>query len=159
MVSVGFIGAGTIGSHLIHNVGKEVAIDFVVDQDPTRLSFALDIKTARSIDELGRISADLVVEAATAVSLKQYIDRILESSDLLPFSITAFADDEFSQRVHALSERYNRRVFIPHGAILGVDGIWDGRSILESVSITTTKNGSLGATEQKTGVSAGEGQP
>jgi aspartate dehydrogenase len=45
------------------------------------------------------------------------------------------------------------RLYIPHGAILGLDGIYDGRSVIEEVTITTTKNPkNLGLKEPASGV-------
>jgi aspartate dehydrogenase len=38
------------------------------------------------------------------------------------------------------AEAENRRIFIPHGAVLGLDGLHDGRQIINAVSITTVKH-------------------
>ena len=37
------------------------------------------------------------------------------------------------------SSEWGRKIYIPHGAVLGYDGIFDGREVLEEVCITTTK--------------------
>ena len=58
----------------------------------------------------------------------------------MPFSMTAFRDDGLAGRMRAACGKYNRSVFLPHGAILGLDGIFDGREAFTSVSIETIKN-------------------
>ncbi len=84
--------------------------------------------------------ADLIVESATADALKQYIEPCLRQADMLIFSVTAFSDKEFADKTYVLSRRYNRRIYFPHGAILGLDGIFDARNILTSVIVETVKN-------------------
>lgn len=42
--------------------------------------------------------------------------------------------------VDALCDEYHHTFYIPHGAILGLDGVFDGRKVLQKVTITTTKN-------------------
>jgi aspartate dehydrogenase len=84
--------------------------------------------------------ADLVVECATADVLKQNFEHYLKYGDLLVFSLTAFSDGSFEQKVSELCKANRTHVYMPHGAILGLDGIFDARDILSSVSIETIKN-------------------
>ena len=82
---------------------------------------------------------DLVVEVATSQAVVEFAPEILRYSDLAVFSSTAFADPAFEQLVSVTCREYSRKVYVPHGAILGVDGLFDGRDVLEDVVITTTK--------------------
>ena len=56
------------------------------------------------------------------------------------FLLTAFRDDGLREQAKELCERYGTNVFLPHGAILGLDGIFDGRDVLKEVSVETIKN-------------------
>lgn len=80
------------------------------------------------------------MECATADVLKADISAILAHCDLLLFSVTAFSDESFSRQAAELCCRYGRHIYLPHGAILGLDGLADARPLLHEVRITTTKS-------------------
>jgi aspartate dehydrogenase len=82
---------------------------------------------------------DLVIETATAQAATELAPVILKYSDMVIFSTTAFADRDFQEKAQILCQEFRHNIFIPHGAILGLDGLIDGREVLQSVSITTTK--------------------
>lgn len=70
---------------------------------------------------------------------------ILSASDLCGFSCSALADSAVETALRSAAVRSGRRFFVPHGAILGLDGLLDGRGQIEKIVVTTTKNGtSLG---------------
>ena len=83
---------------------------------------------------------DLVIECATAEVVAANIVTALKHCDFMPFSMTAFRDDELREKARETSLTHGTRVYLPHGAILGLDGIFDGRSELTEVSVVTTKN-------------------
>jgi len=93
------------------------------------------------------------VECATADVLKHNFENYARQSDLLVFSVTAFSDEDFAQHAWALCKAHHTKLYLPHGAILGLDGIFDARGILTSVSIETTKSpASLGRKDTKRAV-------
>ena len=154
-VSIGLLGCGSIGGFLARYVLAEGAADsielgYVYDVDEKRLQ---DIPAAcrmtRQSDLFAR-PADLVVEAAHADLLKQVAVRIVERSDLLLFSITALADEAFRAALEEAAVKYGRKVFLPHGAMIGIDGLADAGPTLKSVTVTTTKSpASLGLPRDK----------
>lgn len=82
--------------------------------------------------------------------LKKNAEVILVHCDLMAFSVTAFADQEFYEHIIKIVKKYGRTIYIPHGAILGVDGIAVGNKIIEQVMIETIKNPkSLGRDDKK----------
>lgn len=140
MAKVGFLGCGKIGKTMVRHLQArgDHSIAFVQDPgfrddlDPgCPVVFQLDEKLCR---------ADLVVECATADVLKENCEHYLQYGDLLVFSLTAFSDAGFAQKISELCKTNDRQVYLPHGAILGLDGIFDAREILTSVSIETIKN-------------------
>lgn len=136
---VGLLGYGKIGRAIADELSTMENIQLAFIQDP----FAPSSKLApvfQHPDPQRYASVDLVIECATADVLKGQIDQILSHCDLMMFSVTAFSDATFEQQALALCQRYNTHIYFPHGAILGLDGIFDGRSIIRSVCIETTKN-------------------
>ncbi|MCI1305759.1 MAG: DUF108 domain-containing protein [Lachnospiraceae bacterium] len=149
MSRVGFLGCGKIGMSMLEDLVSEGVhtVSFVQDPFWHAESFP-DIPSVSESCEEYLQSTDLVVECATADVLKKNIDGILKHADLLTFSVTAFADDSFCLHVRELVKEYGRRVYLPHGAILGVDGIADGRGVIREITIETVKNPkSLGRTD------------
>lgn len=138
MKKLAFLGCGKIGQALLTHAKEEGYAEIVFIEDP--YAMIPDETVITSPDESYYKQANLVIECATADVLKQHIDMILENADLLMFSVTAFSDKTFSEKVDALCAKYHHTVYLPHGAILGLDGIFDGRKVWESVTIETTKS-------------------
>lgn len=141
MKKIGFLGCGKIGKRLLKEIQEKKLGEVVYIQDP----FCLEKETegVPVITEYRKElydQAELFIECATADALKEQIERILKKADLLMFSVTAFSDPAFEEKVKELTAAYGTKVLIPHGAILGLDGILDGRRIWEEVSIETTKS-------------------
>ena len=149
MSKIGFLGCGKIGKALLQKAKsmEETSVVFIQD---LLYDGQEEMPVIRTADESLYGQCDMIVECATADVLKAHIDRILKYSDLLMFSVTAFSDREFEEHVRALCRTYHRTVYIPHGAILGMDGIFDGNRIWEEVCIETVKNpASLGREDQE----------
>lgn len=144
---IGLMGYGKIGRALAEEIVARPGAELNVIQDPLYQGEApAPVVPKFSPDSLEPL--DLVVECATADVLKAGIEDILANCDLMLFSVTAFSDPDFQQKVETLCAQYGRRVYLPHGAILGLDGLFDGRSLIHSVSIETTKSpASLGRTD------------
>lgn len=140
MSKLGFLGCGKIGKAMVRHIQArgEHSIAFV--QDPLfENDCDLACTVVSKLDET-LCRADLVVECATADVLKQGIGHYLLHGDLMVFSLTAFSDEAFAQRALDLCKVNNRQIYFPHGAILGLDGIFDAREILTGVTIETIKN-------------------
>lgn len=154
---IGMIGAGTIGQAIIRDVTESgiAAIDYIVTAPGERPEVAVGSGVAWFSDPREALSrpVDLVVEAAVPEVLSRFAPAILERSDLCGFSCTAWADRALEAAARAVAERTGHRCYLPHGAILGLDGLSDGRELLESVQVTTTKSGrSLGLDARASGV-------
>lgn len=140
MASIGFLGCGTIGKAMVEHIKTQKDHSVVFVQDPSFTNNGhVDCPVVKQLDET-ICKADLIVESATADALKQHFEYYIQQGNMLIFSVTAFSDKEFAEKAYALSKRYNRRIYFPHGAILGLDGIFDARDFLNSVVIETVKN-------------------
>lgn len=141
MKKVGLIGFGTIGKYIYENLKNEVEFTFIYDVVAPKEENAakLYISTVDELETKCASGVDLVIETAVASVVIAVAPIVLKYSDFIAFSTTAFAEEGFPEQVNELCEKYGHSFYIPHGAILGLDGIFDGRKVLESVKITTTK--------------------
>lgn len=138
---IGFLGCGKIGQSMLRHLlaQNKHSVSFVQD-----IAFSPDpdhsFPVVTQQDEALLAQTDLVVECATASVLRENLEGILKHCDLLMFSVTAFSDPDFEVRAKEFAARYGHKIYLPHGAILGVDGIFDGRMLLDEVKVVTTKN-------------------
>jgi len=153
---IGLVGCGTIGSRIARKIREEslAAIDFVADLDPGRAGAAAP--GSEVLTDLARISGrrvDLVIEAANADVVRAIALDVLARSDFLPFTLTALHDDDFREAVRARCREAGTRLIVPHGGVLGLDGVYDGRSVIREVTFKTTKHPrNLGLDPDRSGV-------
>ncbi|WP_371377558.1 aspartate dehydrogenase domain-containing protein [Sporomusa aerivorans] len=139
---VGIIGYGTIGRHIFEKLSRDgVEIAFVLDRKAAANKMAGILFTNSSEEIIQKCAAgvDLVIETATSQAVVELAPAILGFADMVVFSATAFADQEFLDRLQQICQTSQRKLYIPHGAILGLDGIVDGQDVLQAVTVTTTK--------------------
>jgi aspartate dehydrogenase len=142
---IGLLGCGSIGGFLARHVlaadaGDAMELSYVFDTDEKRLqNIPPPCRVTAEADLFAR-PADLVVEAAHADLVRAVALRIVERSDLLLFSLTALADDGFRTALEQTAVAHRHKVFLPHGAIIGIDGLVDAGPTLTSVTVTTTKS-------------------
>lgn len=141
MKTIGILGFGTIGQSIYQQILEEGL--FEVTFIYTR-SHNIDIPNHLAIHEFPNKtlleSVDLVVEATVADTIKSYGESILTYTNLLPLSVTAFADEHLEKKLYEIASKFNHHIFIPHGAVLGLDGIYDLRNNIKHVEIHTIKN-------------------
>ncbi len=142
---IGLIGFGTIGKNLYEQFSaqNDTQVSFVYEIGEESAKLVPEGLLVNSHDQLEKHlsgnKVDLVVEVATYQAVQALLPTIVKYTDMAVFSTCAFADEEFATRATELAKTLSRRIFIPHGAILGLDGISDGKGKLEAVSITTIK--------------------
>ena len=137
--TIGLLGFGRIGRALADYVESDpdFELGYVFVRSPKD---ELPAETQISDpSELGNRPVDLVVEAATHEVLADLGERVLEASDLMVLSGSAFVDEDVEERLVATANAHGTDVYLPHAALLGVDGLVDARGELDSVSIRATK--------------------
>ena len=153
---IGLVGCGTIGGHIAAAVieRKNATIDFACDLDLDRAQAAAP--GAEVFPDLAGVAGrqvDLVIETANAEVMRAIALDVLARTDFLPFTVTGLADDDFREAVRARCRDAGTRLFVPHGGILGLDGVYDGRAVLDEVTFKTTKNPkNLGLDEAQVGL-------
>lgn len=148
---IAIIGCGAIGSVLAKAIysgeAGDAELSMVYDLELKRakaLAEALNSKprVARSVAEIcGDKYVDLVVEAASQLAVEQYSADVLKSGkDLMVMSVGAFSDEGLFEEVRRAAKEGGRRLYIPSGAILGIDGIRAAiRAGIDEVVLTTRK--------------------
>ncbi|MEM2908099.1 MAG: aspartate dehydrogenase [Candidatus Hadarchaeales archaeon] len=99
-------------------------------------------KVAESFCEIrDDMSVDLVIEAASQGAVAQYaIDVLKSGKDLMVMSVGAFADEELLRSVFETAERAGRKIYVPSGAIFGIDGVKAAKlGGIEEIILTTRK--------------------
>ena len=149
MKRIGLIGYGKIGKALVEEIAGNRNAELVFIQDPAFSGKGeISCPVIKSAEESLYEQADLFVECANADVLTENLEMILTHGDLMPFSVTAFSDRDTEKRTAELCAGYHRHVYIPHGAILGLDGIFDGNKVWDEVEIETVKSpASFGRTD------------
>ena len=153
--NISIIGCGTIGSELA------LSADRMMVENVTISSF-LDINVQNAEILKSKLSnnnplifnnfsdylksdtfkdVDLVVEAASQNALTSYLNPIiLLKKDILVMSVGAFANPDFFSQVIKNIEKNNINLYVPSGAIAGIDAIKSVRNSISYVTLTTTKN-------------------
>ena len=153
--NISIIGCGAIGSDLT------LSVDRMMIENVTISSF-LDIKLENAEILKSKLSnnnpivfnnfsdyirsdtfkdVDLVVEAASQNALTSYLNPIiLLKKDILVMSVGAFANPDFFSEVIKNVEKNDINLYVPSGAIAGIDAIKSVKSSISYVTLTTTKN-------------------
>ena len=85
--------------------------------------------------------ADIVIEAASQAAAKNFSRSVVEfNKDLLLMSVGALADELFLSQLLSVVSMNGKHIYIPSGAIAGIDAIKSVKGMLDSVTLTTTKN-------------------
>jgi aspartate dehydrogenase len=141
---IGLIGVGCIGRYIYEQItsrpelGLEVA--FVHDLAAERLSSLPAEVVLKDIKAFGSRRPDLVVEMAHPGVTRQFGEMFLRKTDYMPLSMTAFADEELERRLLDTARSNETCMFIPHGAVVGLENVFEGRDLWEEVTIVMKKN-------------------
>ena len=147
---IGIIGCGTIGNQLAIAVDSDkipnaslVALFDIAEHNLQSLKSKLHSSPDAFSDFGGFLASgsDIIVEAASQDAIRIFGKAILEAGkDMMVMSVGALADIGFLTELLQLSAKKDCRIYVPTGAIAGIDAIRSVRHHLESVTLTTTKN-------------------
>ena len=142
MKKIGIIGYGFIGSNLARRIDSMsgLKLAFVHNRDPKRLEQVPRELIAESLDDVGRFSPDIIVEAAHPDISREHGAGILSVADYIPLSVTALADQVLFDTLQEASSRSGNRLLIPHGALVGLDSLLEWRDHWSDVTVTFRKH-------------------
>ncbi len=139
-MKIGIIGFGSIGSYLARNLGKEVA--WIADNDAAARkrfeSSGLECLLLPAVPaKCG--GAGLVVEAAAQQAVPILLE-CLPCCDVMIMSVGALADEGLLSKLKGMAEKHNRKIYIPSGAIGGIDALSSVAITAKEVVLETTKS-------------------
>jgi aspartate dehydrogenase len=150
MRKVGIIGCGTIGSQLamamdsgsVQNASLVSVFDVIESSAQTLKSRLRQSPQAFSdFEKFISTDIDIVVEAASQQAVRDFARTVLDAGkDLMVMSVGALADGAFLSELLQAAAKNSCMIYIPTGAIAGIDAIRAVRHLLESVTLTTTKH-------------------
>lgn len=143
---LGLLGCGAIGTEIVEFAATEPGIEslFLYDVVTKKAKkLAERTKKAKVVDGVDALLAqcDFFVEAASQQAAKQVLLRAVAARrSLLTMSLGALEDDVFRQRLFDEARRNGVKLYLPSGAICGIDGLKAGALAgLRSVTLVTTK--------------------
>ena len=149
MKRIGLLGCGSIGSQIAIAIdtGKIPGnLTHIYDQDRKKselLSSKLQ-KKPEIVDNVHLLSSnplDLVVEAASQDAVSDNALSILQNRKaLLIMSSGALLDESVFEIITDACKEFKKTVFLPSGAISGLDALKSVKDELDSVVLTTTKH-------------------
>jgi aspartate dehydrogenase len=145
-MNIGIIGCGAIGSSLAKAAEdfKEIEEIFLFDKSHV-CSRVLEEKFSKvkSILEFEELleKSDFIIEAASQEAVTLFVERILKAKkDVLIMSIGALVDDSLRERLRKAALENRCRIFLPTGALCGVDGLSSAAvEGISEVTLITTK--------------------
>jgi len=141
---VGLIGFGYIGQYIYERIschpelGLEVA--FVYNRTAEKLGGLPAHLVLKDLRAMVSYQPDLVVEMAHPNITRDYGAMILSSTDYMILSVSVLGEEQLEQELLAVCEAKGTRLYIPHGALVGVDNLFESRHIWEDVTITFRKH-------------------
>jgi len=150
---IGVIGYGSIGKEIIAATKRQeipnAKIVALFDKEPQVISLAgQDNAELQLFSDFNKFyespvysSLDIIIECASKDAVREYGKRVIMSKkDLLVLSVGGLSDKKFLLELQELSIFNNVKIWIPTGAIAGLDSIRSVRKYLDSLTITTTKH-------------------
>ena len=146
-MNIGIIGGGAIANYILdtcHTASTDMYVKSVLVRDKEKYkamaeSYGVELYT--DIDRFLVSDIDIVVEAATVTAVKQLLPDIIIEKDVVIISIGAFADETFLKEIKERSIQYKQTIYLPSGAIGGLDLIQNitAAGNVSSISLETRK--------------------
>ncbi|MDG0865712.1 aspartate dehydrogenase [Candidatus Lucifugimonas marina] len=153
-VNVGLIGCGSMGSELARAVqrgeaGSAKIIGLFDEYQPGRTALANELGSngnskpveAETVSDLvNQPNLDLVIECASQAAVVAHAETVLSAGkSMLVMSSGAMISPDFMRTVSAMAEKSGASIYIPSGAVGGIDALRASKALLKEVTIVSTK--------------------
>jgi len=148
MLKIGIVGCGAIASLITKALMSEKVTKAKVSafydgnhEKARKLAEETGADFCASMDELVSKDLDLIVECASVSAVEEVaLKSITNGKDAIIMSVGAFADKKLFLKLYKLAEEKNQKIYIPSGAIAGIDAVKAGSlGKISEVTLTTTK--------------------
>lgn len=146
-MQIGIIGGGAIATFLLKALKeqqiKDIQVESVFVRDRERYAHLEEygITLYTNLEEFLDSPIDLVIEAATVAAVRKVIPDVLKKKDLILISIGALVDEPFLEQLKSIAEANNHSLYLPSGAIGGLDLLQNAQALngVNEVTLTTRK--------------------
>lgn len=147
MFRIGIVGAGAIGKEIaraIDNGTIPAKLEAIWDRDEAEATgFAASLKSKPRVLPLKELveASNFVVEAAAQSAVREVaVEALTHGRSIMVMSVGAFADRELLDTVRSLARHHHCSIYVPSGAVCGLDGVKSAAICkIDSVTITTRK--------------------
>lgn len=148
MLKIGIIGCGAIGSEVCRAIDTgiiraELAAIFDNNEKNCKellkeLNYKPEIMSPADLIT----GADIVVECASVAAVREFGLKVLENGKhLMVMSAGALVDNDFLEKLKSAAAEHDCRIYVPSGAIAGLDGLRSANiAPLDRVILNTIKN-------------------
>ena len=149
MKRIAILGCGVIGTQIAIAIDSgliKAELTHIFDNDATKSKELISKlkhkpEIVQNVHLLSSNPVDLVIEAASQNAVNDNALSILQNrKDLLIMSAGALLDESIFEIISDACKEFKKTVYLPSGAISGLDAIKSARNELESVTITTIKH-------------------
>jgi aspartate dehydrogenase len=144
-MNLGIIGCGAIGTDVAKAADKMKEIEKIYIYDIKKSASDKLVKQLKK-GEIQRVQeflkhVDVVFEGASQDAVKEYAEIVLQAGkDLILMSVGGLFDDNFRENLEKTAREKNCKVYVPSGAVCGIDGIISASIAgLNEVTLVTTK--------------------
>ncbi len=149
MKRLGLLGCGAIGTTIARAIDSgiiEAELSHVYDSAPEasqRLAGSLRAPPAIAPNAhmLSSYNVDIIVEAASQDAVRDYALSVIQNRrDLVVMSAGALLDESVFEVLSEACSEFGRSIYVPSGAIAGIDALRSVAGEIESITLTTTKH-------------------
>lgn len=139
------LGCGAIATDLVTFAVGERAIRSVRIFDVVAARAKALARKGRKVKVVARpealLDCDFFIEAASQAAAREWLPKAVEAGrPVLAMSMGVLSNDAFRKRLIATARRTGVKIYLPSGAVCGVDGLKAGALAgLKSVTLVTTK--------------------
>ena len=141
---IGILGLGFIGGEVYRRLREDASphleLAFVWNRNPARLASVPRDLQLEDLDHFEEFGADLIVELCHPSVTRDHGAAFLRQADYMISSVTALADDALYSSLEQAAVTSGRRLFLPHGALVGADALYEQREAWAEVTITFRKH-------------------
>lgn len=149
-MDIGIIGTGNIATFLLEAIEQDkrfshLKITSIFGRNKKagdQLSGTFQAQFTNDFDNFLKKPFDVVVEAASVEAATQYTAKVLQAgNNIILSSVGVLANQTFYREVEEIANKKDRYIYVPSGAIGGMDAI-KGAAVLgglQEVSLTTRK--------------------
>lgn len=149
MKKIGLLGCGAIGTRIAHAIDSgmiDAELSYIYDtsiEASERLISSINAnpKIAPNAHLLSSYPVDMIIEAASQDAVRDYALSVIQNRrDLVVMSVGALLDESVFDVLSEACSEFGCSIYVPSGAIAGLDALRSVAGQIESITLTSTKH-------------------